>query len=124
MPKFIGPYKILEDYGNNSFKLDLPSELKQRGLHAAFHASLLRIHHLNDDVRFPGRQLPQIIGLGQAQKWVVDKVIDHRGTGEDAMFEVLWSTGDRTWLPFCEASHLTALSNYLEAQGVKTVKGL
>jgi DNA polymerase III alpha subunit (gram-positive type) len=28
-PKFIGPYQILEEYKNNSFKLDLPSELKQ-----------------------------------------------------------------------------------------------
>ncbi|OAX34377.1 hypothetical protein K503DRAFT_698858, partial [Rhizopogon vinicolor AM-OR11-026] len=54
-PKFIGPFKILEDYRNNSFLLDLPSDLKQRGLHPAFHAHLLRPHVPNDDRRFPGR---------------------------------------------------------------------
>jgi hypothetical protein len=29
VPKFIGPYKILEDLKNQSFVLDLPSYLKQ-----------------------------------------------------------------------------------------------
>jgi hypothetical protein len=56
-PKFIGPYKMLEDYKNNSYLLDLPSELKQCGLHPAFHAHLLRLHEPNDDRRFPGHQL-------------------------------------------------------------------
>lgn len=51
-PKFIGPFNILQDYGNNLFKLDLPAELKQRGVHSAFHANLLRIHVPNDDQRF------------------------------------------------------------------------
>jgi hypothetical protein len=27
-PKFIGPYRILDKYENNLFKIDLPSELK------------------------------------------------------------------------------------------------
>ena|ERR1700683_1832176 len=48
-PKFLCPYRILEEYKNNSFKLDLPSELKQWGLHPSFHANLLRIHVPNDD---------------------------------------------------------------------------
>ncbi|KAF9541458.1 hypothetical protein CPC08DRAFT_618966, partial [Agrocybe pediades] len=43
-PKFIGPFKILEDYKNNTYLLDIPAELKQRGIHPAFHANLLHIH--------------------------------------------------------------------------------
>jgi hypothetical protein len=54
MPKFIGPYRILEDYQNNSYKLDLPSRLHQRGVHLVFHSSYLRIHILNNDCLFPG----------------------------------------------------------------------
>ena len=53
-PQYIGPYKITEDYGNNSYKLDLPARLKQRGVHPVFHSSLLRIHVPNDDHLFPG----------------------------------------------------------------------
>jgi hypothetical protein len=40
VPKFIGPYKILEDLKNQSFVLDLLSYLKQRGIHNVFHAAL------------------------------------------------------------------------------------
>jgi hypothetical protein len=54
VPKFVGPYRILEDYGNNSFKLDLPDRLKQRGVHPVFHSSYLREHIPNDDRLFPG----------------------------------------------------------------------
>ena len=52
-PKFIRPFKIIKDFRNNSFKVDLPSELKRRGVHPVFHASLLRIHIPNDDRLFP-----------------------------------------------------------------------
>ena len=48
-PKFIGPFKIIKDFGNNSFKIELPPELKRRGVHPVFHASLLRVHVPNDD---------------------------------------------------------------------------
>src|SRR5215467_12450424 len=41
VPKFIGPYRIVTDFKNNSYKLDLPSQLKQHGIHNVFHASLL-----------------------------------------------------------------------------------
>ena len=54
IPKFIGPYRILKDFKNQSFLIDLPSHLKQRGIHNVFHAALLRIHVPNDDRLFPG----------------------------------------------------------------------
>jgi len=49
IPKFIRPYKVLRDFKNQSFQIDLPSHLKQRGVHNVFHAALIRIHVLNDD---------------------------------------------------------------------------
>lgn len=60
IPKFVGPYKILEDFKNNSYRLALPSRMKQRGIHDVFHSSLLRIHVPNDDRLFPGRMETQI----------------------------------------------------------------
>lgn len=115
-PKFIGPFKILEDYKNNSYRLDLPSEMKQRGVHPAFHASLLRIHVPNDDRRFPGRQLNQIISLGKTEEWAVEKIRTHHGKGASSLFEVTWKSGDRTWLPLHEISHLEALTQYLDVR--------
>lgn len=53
MPWYISPYKIIEDFRNNSFKLDLPARLRQWGIHPVFHSSLMRIHVPNDDRLFP-----------------------------------------------------------------------
>ena len=47
IPKFLGPYKILWDFGNSLFQLDLPPHLKRQGVHNVFHSSLLHIHILN-----------------------------------------------------------------------------
>ncbi|KIM76330.1 hypothetical protein PILCRDRAFT_36651, partial [Piloderma croceum F 1598] len=116
-PKFVGPYKVLEDYKNDTFRLDLPSELKQRGVHPAFHASLLRIHVPNDDRRFPG-------SLGNAEEWAVLHIESHHGKGVDALFEIVWKAGDRAWLPYHEVAHLEAMSQYLEAQGVNSIGSL
>jgi hypothetical protein len=123
-PKFIRPFKVLEDYKNNTFLLDLPAELKQHGIHPAFHAHLLRIHVPNDDRRFPGRQLSQIAGLGKTEEWAVSSINTHHGKGTDALFELTWKSGDRAWLPYHEISHLEALTQYFEAQGVTNISKL
>ncbi|KIK31647.1 hypothetical protein CY34DRAFT_39936, partial [Suillus luteus UH-Slu-Lm8-n1] len=78
----------------NSFLLDIPSELKQRGLHPAFHAHLLRVHVPNDDRRFPGRQLSQIADIGISEDWSVSRISDHHGQGTDAIFRVEYTSGD------------------------------
>ncbi len=41
-PKCIDPYPILKDFGNGSFRIELPLNLKARGIHDVFHALLLR----------------------------------------------------------------------------------
>lgn len=123
-PKFVGPYKILEDYKNNTFKLDLPPELKARGLHHNFHASLLRIHIPNDDRRFPGRQMDQIRSLGNVEEWAVAEIDEHHGQGANALFHLVWKSGDSAWVPLDQVSRLEALTAYLEAQGVAKPKDL
>lgn len=32
LPKFLGPYKVLKNFGNLSFQLELPAHLKWRGI--------------------------------------------------------------------------------------------
>ncbi|TFK17429.1 hypothetical protein FA15DRAFT_550878, partial [Coprinopsis marcescibilis] len=58
--KFIGPYQILRDFHNNSYKVDLPARMKQQGIHDVFHAAKLRVHVPNDNRLFPGRVDNQI----------------------------------------------------------------
>ena len=125
MPKYIGPYRILKDFGNSSFCVELPANLKSRGLHDVFHASLLRIHSPNDDCLFPGQLDSQVEYLGGTEgEWLIDRIRTHAGQGSGALFEILWKSGDVTWLPYEQIAKSAALEDYLEAQGVRGIKGL
>ncbi|KAF7296817.1 DNA/RNA polymerase [Mycena indigotica] len=108
-----------------SFKLELSPELRIRGIHDVFHASLLRAHIPNDDRRFPGRQMHQIPGFGvNPKEWAVDRILSHVGKGKDASFEIRWATGDVTWAPFAEVKHLSAMDHYCEAMGITHPRNL
>jgi hypothetical protein len=67
IPKYIGPYRLLKDCGNYLFLVDIPEQLKQRGMHPIFHLSLMRIHHPNDNRLFPGC-LDNQIGLPEKKQ--------------------------------------------------------
>jgi hypothetical protein len=95
IPKFVGPYSIIRDFGNSSFQLDLLANMKQRGVHDVFHSSLLRIHVPNDDQQFPGRLDCQLgISLDdETNEWAVDWIVSHYECFSKALFEVLWKSG-------------------------------
>ncbi|KAG2748592.1 hypothetical protein P692DRAFT_201654812, partial [Suillus brevipes Sb2] len=102
-----------------SYRLDLPERLKRRGVHPVFHSSYLRIHVPNDDRRFPGRLETQVAEFEDQveREWAVDRVLSHKGTRGDADFEILWKSGDRTWLPYQQVKHLDALKDYFNIVG-------
>ena len=123
-PKFIGPYKIIKAYGNNSFLIDLPPELKCHGIHPVYHLQYLRVHS-NDDRLFLGRSASQ---LGPTEvldtEWKVDWIISHIEHGKNAEFEIEWASGDRTWLHYRDAVDLVAVQEYLELLGLKDISEL
>ena len=91
IPKYAGPYLITEDFRNNSYRVDIPASMRQRGIHDVFHASLMRIHVPNDDQLFLGRSDSQIVATNQGiePEWAADKITNHSGSGNDVIFEVL-----------------------------------
>ncbi|KAJ3772407.1 hypothetical protein FB446DRAFT_788707 [Lentinula raphanica] len=125
IPKYIGPYKIIKDFGNHSFRIDLPANFTSRGVHPVFHSSLLRIHVPNDDRRFPGRLDSQ---LNESQvvepQWKIERILSHCGYQKHAVFQVLWSTGDETWMPFFEIEKLPCLQEYLELLEIESIDQL
>ncbi|KAG6805649.1 hypothetical protein H0H92_014596, partial [Tricholoma furcatifolium] len=121
----MGPYLITEDFGNQSFQVDLPSHLKQRGVHDSFHASLLRVHIPNDDRLFPGRLDTQLGNQEDPEgEWAVEAVVGHSGSRRDSLFRVKWRAGDVTWMPYYQVSHLDALASYLDLLGVQDIADL
>jgi len=125
-PKYIGPFSITKEVEPGAtFKLELSSELRKRGINPTFHASLLRIHVPNYDRRFPGRQLVQLPGFGEnPQEWAVERILRHSGKGINSMFEILWNSGDKTWFSYEEIKDIEPLESYLEAMGVGKIGDL
>lgn len=86
-PKYIGPYRIVHNFGNSSFQLDLPVSLQHCGIHDVFfHASLLCVHEPNNDRLFLGHFDTQIFKLeDHKNKWAIEHFVAHRGAGTDAL---------------------------------------
>ncbi|KAJ2917715.1 hypothetical protein MD484_g2704, partial [Candolleomyces efflorescens] len=127
LPKFIGPYRVIDDFRNNSYRLDLPRRMTSRGIHDVFHASLLRVHHRNDDQLFPGRidnQIWEYPNEGREKEFAIEKIVSHTGTGEHTLVQILWKDGVKSWLPYHKIDHLPVFTEYLDAMGVKNVTEL
>ena len=80
MPKYIGPYKVLQAYPETSnYTLELPSELIRRRVHPKFHVGLLRPHESNNDTLFPNRVSVDVYVFGTPDnaEWIVDKLNSH-----------------------------------------------
>lgn len=58
------------------------------------------------------------------ENFLVEVMNRSLGSYADAKFEVQWTAGDRTWLPYDEVAHLKALADYLEAIGVDGIENL
>jgi len=128
LPKFIGPYKIVETHNAAStVTMELLPELLARCIHPTFHVSLIRTHVANDDGRFPHRDTKSIYDFGAAgePEWFVDEIISHRWvTTTQLEFQIRWTLGDVTWEPLSECRELEALSEYLELRGAKRPRDL
>ncbi|KNZ80888.1 hypothetical protein J132_03877, partial [Termitomyces sp. J132] len=108
-----------------SFHMKLPASMKQCGIHNIFHASLLRIHIPNNNHLFPGQLDAQVVEPQQhPTEWAAEKIVSHTGSGGHLLFEVLWKSGDRTWLLHNEVEDLTLLQLYLDAIRVENVAEL
>jgi len=124
-PKYMGPYLIEKDFSNGSYLIRLPHELKARGIHPVYHASLLRIHVPNDDKLFPNRADSDLGIMDNLDaEWRVNAIVSHQGASRDAMFEVEWSTGDRTWLPYNDLKEFEAMKDYFNILGITDIENL
>lgn len=77
-----------------------------------FYGSQLRVHEPNDDRLFRGRLDSQVLELDDKEnEWAIDIFVSHRGSGTTALFEAVWKSGDRTWVPYTSVAHLEAVKS-------------
>ncbi|KAF8753035.1 transposition, RNA-mediated [Rhizoctonia solani] len=109
-----------EVVNGTTYRVILPPELMRRGIRPTFHASLLKPYIPDEDRRFPRHDYSRFISLeGDEDEWAVEKITNHRGRGNRAMFEVLWYGGEITWEPIKAIRHLVVFRQYLEILGIK-----
>ncbi|KAJ3846299.1 hypothetical protein EV368DRAFT_89255 [Lentinula lateritia] len=53
-----------------------------------------------------------------------DRIVSHLGAKKNAIFEVQWSTGDKTWMSFDDIQDLPCLPEYLDLLGISSVQQL
>ncbi|KAJ9522262.1 hypothetical protein QJQ45_008091 [Haematococcus lacustris] len=72
LPRFIGPFKVLEHVGPVAVRLDLPQAMAR--MHPVFHVSLLR-PYTSEHPHLP----PPVEWLDEAPLYEVEKLLAHRG---------------------------------------------
>ena len=97
MPRWIGPYKVLERIGIVAYKLDLPFDMQK---YPVFHVSLLQPWVSSGRLQSPP---PRLLLDGQTV-WTVDRIIDHRAGARKNLWEFLirWEGYDKSndsWEP-------------------------
>jgi hypothetical protein len=118
MPRFDGPYEIVEAHPDSStYSLKLPfSDVKVDG----FHAKLLKPWKPNDPTLFPDRQLPEpgpTLNPDGEPEWLVEKIVDQRRRGKGYQYLVRYvgyGPEDDRWLPGVEVEELEAMDQWLE----------
>ncbi len=128
VPRYIGPYKVVEAHTSAStVTLDLLPELAARRIHPTFHISLIRAHVSNDNGRFPCRDTKSCYDFGSTDEpeWFVDEILAHRWVSQNRLeFQVRWTLGDVTWEPLASCEELEVLDEYLELRGAKQPRDL
>ncbi|KAJ9507470.1 hypothetical protein QJQ45_006509 [Haematococcus lacustris] len=76
LPRFIGPFKVLEHVGPVAVRLDLPQAMAR--MHPVFHVSLLR-PYTSEHPHLP----PPVEWLDEAPLYEVEKLLAHRGVRAD-----------------------------------------
>ncbi|KAD4983075.1 hypothetical protein E3N88_19746 [Mikania micrantha] len=94
IPKYFGPFLILQKVGKVAYKLDLPSEAQ---IHPVFHVSLLKLAHGPHQPLVP---LPSNPRFSLKPRSIIDRRVVRRGQRMVTQVLVNWqnlSVADATW---------------------------
>ena len=88
-PKFCGLLRILKQINDVTFKLDLPDPMRERGIHNAIHASLLKPYFPDLFNRKEPPPQPVQFQYGHVE-YEVEKILHHRKRRNRIQYLVKW----------------------------------
>jgi hypothetical protein len=114
LPKYVGPFKVLQRIGKVAYKLELPATMR---CHPVFHVSLL--HKYNRDGRTQPHPPP--LAVDEEGAWYsIDSILDHkkvkRGNKYVDRYLVKWSGHGPEHNSWCDATEVTleAIQEYMD----------
>ncbi|KAJ9534660.1 hypothetical protein QJQ45_002928 [Haematococcus lacustris] len=107
LPRFIGPFKVLEHVGPVAVRLDLPPAMAR--MHPVFHVALLR-PYTSEHPHLP----PPVDWLDEAPLYEVEKLLAHRGVraGRARGYLVKWQGYDDSY----NTSHKEHMESFVVLQ--------
>ncbi|GAA5990937.1 hypothetical protein JCM11641_003508 [Rhodosporidiobolus odoratus] len=116
-PRWDGPYSIITSYpGTSTYRLSLPHNDRS---HPVFHISKLKRYNPNDASTFSSREppRPEPIDVDGNEEYMVESIVDERGTGRRRRFLVKWEgypASDNSWVPLENVKDTEALVKWEE----------
>lgn len=124
-PKFCGPFKITEKINEVTFRLALSDPMKAKGIHDAFHASLLKPYNEDTFDRYDN-PLPPVLLKDASEEYEVEKILSTKRIRGKPHYLVKWKGyGDHenTWQNEQDLKNCTQLLNEFKASGRCSRKG-
>ena len=105
--KYIGPFRICKQIGDQTFELDGKGKLPE---YQRFHVSLLKHYRESDDQQFPKRKqtIPEPEDIQNNTEYEVEKILDSKRYRNTIKYLVKWKgyqEYDATWEPKANLTH-------------------
>lgn len=119
LPKYIGPYNIIQVIGSNAYRLQLPAALSR--IHNVFNVSLLRPYLSSGTYQPPA---PELLVDDTGDMFLVEFIMSHRvrKIGRKSVREYLvkwlnYPEEESTWEPESGVNKLTEFEKYWKTRG-------
>jgi hypothetical protein len=111
VPRFIGPFEIVQVINPNAMRLKLPKSMQQ--LHDVFNVDRLK-HYRQNPVQFAARPIPKVtpILLDEAtgeESFIIEALLDKRRTPQGVDYLVKWHgypPSEASWEPQANIKHV------------------
>jgi hypothetical protein len=113
LPKYVGPFKVIERIGRLAYRLDIPSRSRA---HNVFHVSNLKKYTISDSTKRTVT-MPDPVLVKGFEEYEVEKILDCKVSRRRKLYLVKWKgyeLHDATWEPLSNLANAQKLIDEFE----------